>query len=1070
MSSKFVLVHLSDIHANSSSHYSLHRIQKVSAAVLGSDQPIPTAIAITGDIAYGGTSSEYSAIFPHLQKLASDINPNFPPAWLLVPGNHDGEFKTSSAARNITIEGLLRISDPTIDDSIIDLCTEPEKHYFEFAKQFISVGKIIHQDKLLTIHQLSIDAKTVQFWAFNVSWTSMVPEQQGKIFFPVKKYGNFTRESVDYRIALLHHPLNWYSQSTYHPFRDFLLGNFCVVLSGHEHMTGNQQVLVNNQEGPGTQMISAGAFAPHKQDDRSEFQVLEFDFDNRSLDRRIYLWNEKDDVFTEEYSSRMSYPMPLRSTRQYELRDEIKEKLEDLGAPFFHPVVDKLRLSDVFIDPLLHQLSPTGDDENVTGLSLIKSGTVGRKIIFGDDYAGKTSYLNRAFFKALDMGYIPLIVTAKDISSGSAQDREKSIRARLRVFYGETAAESYFQLPKEKRLLFVDDLDRLSAREDAYVRALEYLNSHTANYVVTVSERFDVSVIGSAKVSALVAELDEYHFLGFSYVLRGSLIERWYSLDTTLETNKFNRKVHDAQAHIDAAIGKGLIPSTPFNTLLILQALETTQKSQVVDSNIAQHYDSLLRRRLTESGAGPKHIDGLYAYLSRLAWAMKKSGSSEIDKTDLERFSSEFSVEVNPVNHMEVLNQLLQARILESSDASFRFKYPSSRYFFLAHYIAESIEDDTSLKALVEKACRHLYVRENANLVVFLTSKIATKWIVREVASVMSTLLPGLIPMDVVASSKKLNGWVTETAKLAVQDNEGDKLKNRTEYRAQQDRADAEAGNHDDLEEVDDISELDTFAQMNLVFKTGEILGLILKGRYGSLDAELKKSIAKELFDGPLRATSLFLEIVNHSPDSIIESLVKNWQEKNKTASRYQLVELAKKFIFNAVGQYSLALLSRQGSIIGSPELSHVYRDIVEKSSSADDATNSGKYLTYKLVEVAGKLSYPGEIPFAEVERLAKEFKSNAFAFNLLQGLVAQHLYMFPIKFDNKQRLAKAVEIDLQRQVAHDALKNDEKTTRKFQARNPQSLIQRLSKSFMVQNKELLDRVTATSKDKKHND
>ncbi len=1067
--SKITILHLSDIHTDSATHYSINRINKISAAVLSAEQVSPSIIAVTGDMVFGGSNAEFEAIEPHFSKLAQDLESasGTAPSWVMVPGNHDGEFKKSNAARNANIEALLRTPESPIDDSVIELCTGPENNYFEFRKKFNHPGEVIFQDRLLTIIRLEVYGKTIQFWEFNVSWTSLVPEQQGKLVFPVKSYGVYAREEVDHRIALLHHPLNWYSQATYHPFREFLLSHFCIVVSGHEHVSGNHQILTSSQDRAATQMISAGALAPHKHEDRSEFQILEIDLENKELHRRVYVWTEDHDAFIEEANDRRTSTMPLRTARQFEIRDEYKEKLEDLGAPFYHPVVDRLRLSDVFIDPLLRHQDNLGEEKTKLGLSLIESESIGKLIFYGDDYCGKTSLLHQIIFRALDLGYVPVLVSAKDISSGSVAERDKLIRNAVRTCYGDNAVDGYFLTPKEKRLLLVDDLDRLLSRADAYIRALDYLNKHTDNYILTVSERFDVSVLGSSEVTALISDLEEHRFLGFSYVLRGHLIERWYALDTNLEAANFEKKVHDAQTHIDAAIGKGLIPSTPFNTLLILQALETTQKSQVVDSSIAQHYDSLLRRRLTDSGAGQKHIDGLYAYLSHLAWWMKQNSTSEIDRTDFERFSLDFSRRVNPVVHGEVLSQLLKARIFEASDTSYRFKYPSSRYFFLAHYIAESIEDDTSLKGLVQHACRHLYVRENANLIVFLTSKIASKWIIREVADVMRSLLSNVAPMDIVVSSKKLNMLVSSTAKLVVQDNDENKAKNRLEYRAQQEQADAEVSQVDEITEVSDIKELDTFAQLNLVFKTGEILGLILKGRFGSLDAELKKSIAIELFEGPLRAVALFLGVINDSPDSLIESLASHLEEKSPQNTRHQAEIFAKKFIFHLVGAYSLALIGRQGSIIGSPELSHVYRELINSVSSPADKENNteNKPSTYKLVEVAGRLSYPGDIPFADIERLAKEFKNNAFAANILQGLVAQHLYMFPVRYDSKQRLANAVNIDLRKQIAHDALKNDEKTTNVFKVRNHQSLIQKLSSSFYSRNKEIIERVLKTSKD-----
>jgi len=48
-------------------------------------------------------------------------------------------------------------------------------------------------------------------------------------------FENVLMEPATLRLALVHHPLNWYAQSSYHDLRKKLRGHCNAIFSGHEH-------------------------------------------------------------------------------------------------------------------------------------------------------------------------------------------------------------------------------------------------------------------------------------------------------------------------------------------------------------------------------------------------------------------------------------------------------------------------------------------------------------------------------------------------------------------------------------------------------------------------------------------------------------------------------------------------------------------------------------------------------------------------------------------------------------------------------------------------------------------
>jgi len=1060
---KLCVVHISDIHLHGPNDKAIEYLDHLPASIEGDLKSAQHLIIIvSGDIAFSGKENEYHAALSALKKMESNLSKDgLKINWILTPGNHDGKFKDSSRSRLFAIDGILRENDAALDDSIVASCVEPQEEYFRFEAELNGGAPYVYKDPLLGIKTLEVLGKKLSFWEFNASWMSRVPEIQGDLVFPVAKYDAQLAEHVDFRFAVIHHPLNWYAQGTYHPFRQLLTKNFCAVFSGHEHVR-NEHITKGIDDGFQCLFIEAGALGPHGATEVPSFSLITIDIPSGSFESVGLTYASTVNAFVKDSKTEYSAQFTLSSARDFEPTPALTEALEELGAPFSHPTRDTLRLSDVYIEPAFTSFA-LGDDDpipvGITGVmnSMIENSHV---VIRGDEHFGKSSLCSQLFYRVLKQELVPLRISARELSSGPEARRNRLVEDRVAEHYGHSAIGIYKALPLDSRVVIVDDFDKLGSNAEQYSRALEFMFKNFGKIVLTVGETFDVSLLGSTTVSEKLSEFMTFRMKGFSYAMRTELIQRWYALDLALDRISLETKVHDAQSRIDHAVAKALVPSTAFNTLMILQAMEATQKSQVVDAGVAQHYDMLIKRRLNDSGTAPKAIDGTYAYLSHLAWWQKKREVTTLDRHELDSFNENFRTAIHQVDTSSLIELLIRARILSVVDGMHQFRHPSARYFFLAHYIAEYSEDDREAKDFALSACRRLYKKDNANLIVFLASKVASRWIVKEVADVLSKLLRDIPLFNVHLDSKTLNGWVSETAKLAV-DTTSDRDEQRRRTREREEEAQSIEDAQSDVSDVDDVSELDIFSQINLVFKTSEILGLILKSKFGSLDAALKNQLIQQLFDGPLRAISFFLGAINSQPEALVEYLSRNWEDKLPKFSLEQRTKLAQKFVYFSLGAYAQALLQRQGEIAGSPDLGIYVNNFIAATAKEEESLKavSGTGLTYRLLAIATRLSYPADIPFSEIERLAKELKRNPFGFTLLQGLVGNHLYMFEVNYSGKQRLAAAVELDLRTQLIKDTVSQEGKTVlnRNFSRRNPQSLLARLTRSFMLNNERVMD-------------
>ena len=1064
------VVHISDIHIHSDKDRTLELFEYLSNAICRENiESELILILVSGDIAFSGAEDEYKAIEPFFFKLMHDLSVQLksPVKWVMVPGNHDGAFKDSQKTRLHIINGILNDGPNSIDKSVIEACVAPQNHYFSFENKFSSLTDYSFKDSLLGIKEFNISNKTFSFWEFNASWMSKVPEQQGNLIFPIENYQDKLQLPADFRFAVLHHPLNWYAQDSYHSLRKVLISNFCGVFSGHEHVTNGhmQKALTHDNH---CVFLEAGALGPHEIKAAPSFALLILNIDSGAIQQTDFKFDSILKAFKKTTDAPKQLQIHLTPNKKFHPTEATTAILEELGAPFTHPTRDELKLSDVFVEPEFSRFTVDEKAKSSVKSKEIydKIGSLGHIFIRGDEHHGKTSFLSQLFSRALNVNIVPVWISAKELSTGSEERRDRLIEERVTEHYGFSAKDHYCVLALEQKLVLVDDLDNLGMNAEQYERALSYIKRSFGHSVITIGERFDVSLLGSTKVANRLSEYDEYRLLGFSYAMRSELIQRWYALDLSLEKTQLESKVHEAQTQIDYAVSKALIPSTAFNTLMLLNALQTTQKGQVVDAGVAQHYDSLIRRRLADSGTAAKEIDGIYAYLAHMAWWLRTKEITALDSAELALFNKHFSTEIHPIRTDHTVGLLVKARILSLSDGAYQYRHPSARYFFLAHYIAEHSDNDTVRKHAIS-ACRRLYKKDNANLVVFLASKVGARWIVNEVAGVLADLLKSVPIFSVVADSRTLNSWVSDKAKLAIEI-DGNQQENRRLERERTEAAQVEEDGRAEVTEVENVSQLDIFTQINLVFKTSEILGLILKSKYGSLDSKTKNEILKQLFDGPLRAISYFLKAINEHPDALIEYLSNSWAEKMPNLSSEQRIKLVQKYLYFALGAYSQALLQRQGEIAGSPDLTSYVITLMECAADAEKQGTipPGTLLTYRLLGIATRLSYPGDVPFAEIERIAKEMTNNPFGFTLLQGLVGNHLHMFPVTFDSRQKLAKAVDLDLRTQLVKEVTSAEGKAipSRTFKSRNAQSLLSRLAQSFLTHNKAAMDHVTEKKK------
>lgn len=237
-----LLLHLSDIHFRQNKPNWVADKAALIAACTYSSLPDATAVfvVVSGDIAFSGMADEYLIARQFLDALKSEVlkEKTVPLHFVFAPGNHDCNFKRDNAARRAMLESARADIQKLEDNTIVDFASEVQSEYRDFEQQLLSAGETRAGDKLWTSHRFTVEGNEIVFDTINVSWCSSLHEEQGTIIFPTDRYQKKLSEAADLRIAVIHHPLNWFAQPVYHGFRKLVRSVANVVVSGHEHVGG----------------------------------------------------------------------------------------------------------------------------------------------------------------------------------------------------------------------------------------------------------------------------------------------------------------------------------------------------------------------------------------------------------------------------------------------------------------------------------------------------------------------------------------------------------------------------------------------------------------------------------------------------------------------------------------------------------------------------------------------------------------------------------------------------------------------------------------------------------------
>lgn len=248
---------------------------------------VPSAILISGDIAFAGHKEEYAFALTWLEKLTTNCGTNMKDVFV-VPGNHDIDRSMASkpsvqayhrdikATTSISLDGILR--GLLIDPDASRVLFAPLDQYNLFAGQFFCdvsapMRTIAKRDLKLN------DGSVLRLTGLNSTFVSSQADELNDLFVD-PACCQITRERGVEHVAICHHPFTWLRNGD--TLKDHLNDVARIQLFGHDHTS---RIELNRD----SVRISASAAHPNRTEHGWEpgYNLIELEVVNTGIEREL---------------------------------------------------------------------------------------------------------------------------------------------------------------------------------------------------------------------------------------------------------------------------------------------------------------------------------------------------------------------------------------------------------------------------------------------------------------------------------------------------------------------------------------------------------------------------------------------------------------------------------------------------------------------------------------------------------------------------------------------------------------------------------------------------------------
>ena len=716
-----------------------------------------------------------------------------------------------------------------------------------------------------------------------------------------------------------------------------------------------------------------------------------------------FITNEENLAAAENHQS---VAIKTDSTATFKISNEyFTTVLNSIGADLTNGYRENMQLDDVYI-PLDVADVKGNTSSNMDGVDETKSTLQfdhpletqeAKLFIIGDESAGKTALCKRIFLNFHSCGYVPVYIHGSELRAASENSVRSVIEKALATQYETLSVTSYRSIPKEKKLIIVDDLDESTLNDKYKINVLQYMESFASNIICTADDIFFIN-LGISYPAELenLSHFKAHKLKDMGQSLRDDLIQKWTKVgrEETITDKELYNETEKYRNTVDEVLGANFVARKPLIVLILLQAINGGTTAEFTHGSFVRYYRYLIDTTLLQNIPKAK-IELYYAFLPSIAHAIFTQPSRTISKLAfdelIETFCRTKGLHVHDL--LAVQSNLVALKVLEAAADVFRFRHSFVYYYFLAQYFSDNITDQ-HIADKIREICQKLHLRENANIIIFLSYHTRDSLVIDTILSVANSLFAGIEPFDFTAKgTQKLNQLIEEAPKLLVSPDAEKERKRRLQAIDQKDSS------IKDREDVLDPTKLS--AQLNISLRSMEIMGQLLKNHYAKFDAAPKRDLYLASSGVALRVLSVLMSFLTDDLD-ILAAMIR------QRAPNSDSEKAAKKAIFSLATWMTVTFIRANSKFTGAETLSRTYEDVLEHHKST----------IFEILDLAIKLDFVDNFPMRELQDLAKKCCDDKLAMTVLRRLVLNRIYMRPIKdFKERQQICDAVGLTMAKQI-----------------------------------------------------
>ena len=1001
---KAIFLHISDIHIKTSIDPILNMDGKIAQATYRHlDNKCHLIILVTGDIVYSGQKEQYELAKTFLEKIASNIKSerNVKINFIVCPGNHDCDF-TKDPARDFILSRVIEENIKDVPSEVLASCTKHQENYFSFKREIES--NLIEEDKLWATYKIEVASKKFVFESINLAWASKLKEKSGQLTFPFSAYKNKGQMECDFRITLMHHPLNWLTQPSYRDFRESLRSISNFVFTGHEHH--NNAVNYDDIESGNTIIIEGGALQ-ERSIESSSFGIITIDLKSKDSVYQKYEYSTTNEIYEPTEQKKLNTESIRR--KSLTISKTFKEKIEDCGAHYRHNNIENLKLPDIFTYPNIRdELKDQDRPQTISAKELLDVEKFSKGIIIsGENNAGRTSLLHTLFAEYSEKGYIPILINGRDLKKKESHNIDIQIeRAIVEQYENNNSVNLFHQEPTIKKILLIDDFNESKIKsEKALNQALTYLSSNFEKIILTVDGMFGVNELTSSEENSTSSTFDHFKIEQFGYKKRTELINRWYALgqkDNETEAQIIG-KCNTAEKLMDSVMDKSLISSNPIFLLTFLQSIDAGDSNQLSDSALGHYYEYLLTQSFLNAGISAEHLGQELDYAMHLAFLFNRKDSFSITTQEFKEFNKSFSDKWQETAFEKKEKTLLKAKVLIKKNEEYEFRYSYNYYFLLGRYLSQNILNE-DIRPIIENCVEHLYVRKNANTILFLAHHSSSDNVLLLMKKATDLLFEESSVADFSGQCNAAHELIKHAPELEYENQSPRDYRNKISEK----RDIATKNGHKDFlkDKEEDPKNLDLATKITMLFKTIDILSQIIKSNPTKFERAKKVEILKSALSAPLRALQSFYDFLEEHPVALIKAIDRELSKKASDIPEEDRDKIARLVVAKIIQGLSSAFIIKTAQTINSEVL---MPDIPK-------AISENKNLAFELVDLSISLDNHKPLNKKKVLSTFKKCENNIVAKKVLDVIIIQRLYMYKTTEQDMQWLQSELKYDLSAQ------------------------------------------------------